>query len=289
MKISIIIINKDDRGIADTLTELLKIKNPKPAEIIVVDASNGRLDDIKQEFSTISWYNFQSTNNKKRTIPEQRNYGIDKAQGNVIVFIDANCIPSTNWLLNLTSPIVNEGEKIVAGSFASTGTRTIHDDESNRRNDEKYLPECPTMNVAFKKDVYSVLGGFDKNFDYGSDVDFTWRASFAGFKIRYAPTAQITHDWGNQTDDLKRAYRYGRGRAKLYLKHPNNWRNLFPNEVAVIAYPLYILGLPFTFFFWPYPLLILIPILKNINNLPFKKVGYQLVYAIGIFRGLISV
>jgi glycosyltransferase involved in cell wall biosynthesis len=159
MHISIIIVNKNDRGIAETLTALLKIINPIPYEIIVVDASDHKLDDIKKNFPKITWYDFKRPKGKKRTIPEQRNYGIDKAHGDVIVFIDASCIPSTNWLANLTSPIINEGEQIVAGSYSSTGTRTIHDDENDRRNGEKYLLECPTINMAFKKDVYSTLGG----------------------------------------------------------------------------------------------------------------------------------
>jgi GT2 family glycosyltransferase len=289
MKISIIIINKDDRGIADTLTELLKIKNPKPSEIIVVDASASKLDYVKRKFPSVSWYDFKQPNNISNTIPQQRNYGIKKSVGDVIVFIDADCVPSTNWLMDLVSPIVNEGEKIVAGSFASAGTRTIHDDESDRRSGKKYLPECPTINVAFSREVFDKIGIFDERMSIGEDVDLCWRATFAGYKIRYAPDAKITHSWGTQTEDFKRAFRYGRGRARLYIKHPNNWKNLFKNEIAVIVYPLYILGLPLTFLFWPYPLFILIPIVKNWNNFPFRKVSYQLVYAIGIFRGLISV
>ena len=120
-------------------------------------------------------------------------------------------------------------------------------------------------------------------------VDLCRRATFAGFKIRYLPEIKVYHYWGNQTEDFKRAFRYDCGRVRLYLKHPNNWKNLFPNEIAVVVYSfLYVLGLPLTFFFWPYPLLIFMPIFKNINNFQIRKVSYQLVYAIGIFRGLIS-
>jgi GT2 family glycosyltransferase len=288
MSISIIIINKNDRGIAETLTALLKIKNPIPYEIIVVDASDGKLSDIKRNFPTVSWYDFKQANYGKRTIPQQRNYGLEKSVGDIIVFIDANCIPSTNWLMNLTFPITSENEKIVAGSYRSMNTKTIHDDDNDRRYGQKYITECPTMNVAFSREIFDTVGVFDEKMKIGEDADLCWRATFVGFKIRFAPEAKVYHDWGNQMEEFKRAFRYGRGRVRLYLKHPNNWKNLFPIEIAVAAYPLYILGLPLTFFFWPYPLLILIPIFKNIRNFPIRKVSYQLVYAIGIFRGLIS-
>lgn len=287
-RISIIVINKDDRGISDTLTALLKITSPLPFEIIVVDASDYRLDDIKKLFPSISWHDFIRSDVRKRSIPKQRNFGIKHSTGDIVVFIDSNCIPSQNWLNDLTSPIINEGEMIVAGGVRSKTTNTVHDNESEGRTGKKYLTECPTINLAFTRDVFKTLGAFDENFDYGSDVDFSWRANFAGFKIRYAPTAQITHDWGTQADELKRAYRYGRGRARLYIKHPNNWDNLFKNEITVIIYPLYILGLPLTILFWPYPLLILVPLFKNINDWPLKKVSYQLVYAVGVLRGLIN-
>jgi GT2 family glycosyltransferase len=288
MKISIITVNKDDPGIAETLTKLLKINSSVPYEIIVVDASARKLDYIKNEFKSVQWYDFKQQEGKKRTIAKQRNYGIKHSKGDIIVFIDANCVPSTNWLINLTSPIINEGEKIVAGSYKSKNGNTIRDYESNRRSREKYVSECPTMNVAFSKEIFDVIGLFDEQFDIGEDVDLCWRATDGGYKIRYAPTAKITHDWGSQAEDLKRAYRYGRGRARLYLKHHNKLGQLFKNDIVVIIYPLYILGLPLTFFFLPYPLFILVPIVKNWNNYPIQKVSHQLVYSIGTFRGLIS-
>jgi len=288
-KISVIIVNKNDRGIDDTLTALLNIKTPKPFEIIVVDASDRKLDDIKKKFDTrINWFRFKQLNSKKRTIPDQRNYGLKRSNGDIIVFIDANCVPSSNWLKYLTYPIINEHEEIVAGGFKSQNRNYMHDDENNRRIGQRYLTECPTMNVAFSKKVFDQVGLFDENLGIAEDVDLCWRATNAGFKIRFEPAAEITHDFGSKKEDFNRAFRYGYGRAKLYKKHLNNWRNLFKKDIAVLVYPLYLLGLPLTMVFWPYPLIILIPFFKNLKNDPFIKVSYQLVYAVGFFKGIVT-
>jgi cellulose synthase/poly-beta-1,6-N-acetylglucosamine synthase-like glycosyltransferase len=288
MKISIIIVNKNDRGVNNTLAELIKIKNPEPYEIIVVDASAGKLNDIKLSYPTVKWYDFKQSNSKQRTIPDQRNYGIAQSHGEIVVFIDANCIPEQNWLQNLTSPITSNNEMIVAGSYGSKDGKTIHDSENRSRSGVEYLDECPTMNAAFSKKVFDSIGTFDEVMGVGEDVDLCWRAKSVGYKIKYAEKAKIIHDWGNQKEDFSRAFRYGYARTRLYLKHPDNWRNILKNEKVALVYPVYLLGLPITLYFWPYPLLILIPAIKNINNSPIKKVSYQLVYAFGVFRGLVA-
>ena len=71
----------------------------------------------------------------------------------------------------------------------------------------------------------------------------------------------------------------------MYQKHPDHWRNLLGNDVMVLFYPAYLLGLPLQFF-WPYPLLLLVPIVRNIDQRPFRTVGYHIIYGLGVLRGL---
>src|SRR3989344_6308368 len=113
--ISVVIIVKNDRRIEKCISKLNEISKPEKTELIVIDASEGRLDDIKEKFANVRWIYFHNKTNKKITIPEQRNLGIKSANGNIIVFIDADCIPEKNWLVNLVKPIKFEGENIVAG------------------------------------------------------------------------------------------------------------------------------------------------------------------------------
>jgi GT2 family glycosyltransferase len=286
-RVSVVIINKDDRAVADTLAALKLVRSPLPFEVVVVDASQGRLDDIAKAFPKVRWVPFASKTGRRFTIPEQRNTGVAEARGDIIVYTDASCIPETNWLELLLAPIISGEESIVAGSTTSRGGPTIHDQNHERRQGQKYLEECPTINLAFTRAAFDKIGAFDERFDYGSDVDFSWRAAKVGYKVRYVPEARVAHDWGAPSEDAKRAYRYGVARARLYKKHPYRWRQLLGSDITALIYPAYILGLPLTIWFWPYPLLIIIPLIKNGRQQPLRVLKKHFVYAIGELRELV--
>src|SRR5258708_18331084 len=137
--ISIIIIVKNDLGIEQTLNKIIKINIKQVIETIVVDASKGKLDHIKNKFSTVLWISFLSKSHKLITIPEQRNTGIKHAKGNIVVFTDANCEPNEHWLNNLTEPILNDDEFVVSGKTVSSKKKTIHDTTSMLNSKKKYL------------------------------------------------------------------------------------------------------------------------------------------------------
>ena len=288
--ISIIIIVKNDPSISSLLEKLDRVKKPEKAEIVVVDASMGKLDYIKEKFHKIRWINFENTSKKKITIPEQRNLGVIKSKGNIIVFIDAGCNPEKNWLVNLTKPLRNENENFVTGLIASKDSRSIHDHRWKERGSKKYISECGTANTAFKKSIFKKVGPFDESFNYGSDTEFSWRVIKNGFKIRYTPEAIVNIDWGNFKDERKRAFRYGEARVKLYRKHPDQKKRLFKYKedlfsIYSIFYFLYILTLiPITFYWKYYTTLLLIPILKNINKKAFTKLVYDFFWGYGIIK-----
>jgi GT2 family glycosyltransferase len=278
--ISIVIINKNDRAIRQTIKACNSIDNKYENELIVVDSSEGKLDDIAVDFPNVIWIPFKPRKGKPITIPEARNTGVKASKGKIIVFIDANCIPQTSWLTNLVEPIINDREDIVAGATISQGKETTHDQSYKDNHDKLYIDECPTINLAFKKDLFTSIGEFDERFDYGSDVDFSWRVIDAGYKIRYQPDALISHDWGGSKQELRRSFLYGKARARLYRKHKNIPR-LLRKDIILVIYPIYIIGLPLTII-WPwYPLLLLVPAIKNFHRKPVLTVVDHLSYAVG--------
>jgi len=40
---------------------------------------------------------------------------------------------------------------------------------------------------------------------------------------------------------IKRTFRYGEGRTRLYKKHPHRWKNLFGYDITILIYSLYII------------------------------------------------
>lgn len=167
--ISIIVIVKNVRGIKNTLKKLVKIPKPEKTEILAIEASEGNLNDIKNIFPSVRWIYYHNEKGKKITIPEQRNLGLKKAQEDIITFIDADCVPDNNWLIELAKSINNEEKIIVAGSIKSIGKKTLWDVGEERINSKKYLVEASTNNMGFKKEIIKKVGFFDEKFSCGED------------------------------------------------------------------------------------------------------------------------
>src|ERR1700730_7312864 len=114
---SVIIVVKNEHGIAQTLEGLRDSHPGAPFEVIVVDASMpDRLADIKRKHSWVRWEHYPAGN--RRTTPQQRNRGLELAKGEIIAFIDANFQPAPGWLAGIIAAI-KSGEAIVCG--------TVHD------------------------------------------------------------------------------------------------------------------------------------------------------------------
>lgn len=265
---SIIIINKSDPRVELTLEALHADPAVQSAntEIIVVDASSGGLGHLHSRFPDVRWIPFEAPKGSV-TIPHQRNVGLQSTEADIVVFTDAACLPKEDWLERLTAPIRDGEDKIVAG-VALSPEGSLRDEAVNRIADERYLREAPTINLAIDREVIAAVGGFDERFAYGSDVDFSWRAIDAGFRIRNRPDAVVVHDWGTPAEELHRSWRYGRARARLYLKHKHRWRDLFGCDLPLVAYPVYLLALPITFRRPWLHLSLLLPIYRNRGRRP---------------------
>ncbi len=286
---SIIILVKDDARIEETIKRVMLIPKPGEIEVIVVDASNGRLNYIKDRYPNIKWIDFISKNNKKISIAEQRNIGIRNAKGDIIVFIDAGCLPNKLWLSGLISLILDKKEKIVVGGTRTNRSIWSHNIFAKEKGVKKYLEDASTNNLAIKKEVFKNIGLFDDSFDYGSDIDFGWRATEKGYRIRYVPRAVVTYPFGNLIDEIIRSFRYGSARVKLYKKHSNRIKKIYREEIISVVYPLFIILLPISFIFHYYPLLLIIPLIKNIKYKPLSTVFYHLIYGVGILYGIFRI
>jgi GT2 family glycosyltransferase len=284
--VSIIIVVKNDRGIAATLEHLHKLACPIPFEVIVVDSSlPERLADIKVANPWVRWERFPYST--KRTTPAQRNRGVELAGGELIAFIDANCIPGPEWLEAMVEA-TTQGTDIVCGPVLDANkTNLVH--YAPEHSEGKYVDTATTISVGIRSIVFERIGNFDTSFAFGQDIDFFWRATDAGFRIYYHPNVQISHDWGDKKEQLSRAYQYGKARAHLLKKHWQRHKSDLLHESHVWFYSLYVLGLPLTYFVPFYPLVILVPIVKNWNAHPFGLVIHHLTYGIGVLSGTFKV
>jgi cellulose synthase/poly-beta-1,6-N-acetylglucosamine synthase-like glycosyltransferase len=289
--ISIVIISKDEISLDDTVADVIcQIRSLKESsEIIVVDASDGRLDHIRERHKAdVRWVKYAQPPGVRVSIPHQRNAGVRAARGEIIVFTDAGCRPERGWLASLVAPLLRD-EHITAGlTLATPGSSGLYDCGARQAHDSRYLTECPTINLAFAREVFDAIDGFDEGFTYGSDVDFAWRLTDAGYRIRSVPDAVVRHSWGGWRRQMRRSYVYGKARMRLYRKHRARLRHVLRDDPMVVVYPVFLLGLPLTVLFPLYPALLLLPAWRNRSNGAVRVLLDHLVYGVGVLAELVT-
>jgi glycosyltransferase involved in cell wall biosynthesis len=284
--ISIVIVSKREPQLELTLKGVANqgADSGLDWEVIVVDASDGDLDHVRAAHPYVRWLDYQPVSTLRATIPSQRNLGVRASRGDVVVFTDSGCDPQPGWLSRLLYPIQAEGEDVSAGRTIGRGLDLY---DAHGGCPDKYLAECPTINIAFRRWVFDSVGGFDESFEYGSDIDFSWRLVDAGVRLRSAPEAVVTTDWGTRRRQLRRAWLYGRARARLYRKHPGRLRTCWRTDPAPFAYAAFLVGLPLTLVFPLYPALLVVPALRNRRTGALFTVADHLALGAGFVRELV--
>jgi cellulose synthase/poly-beta-1,6-N-acetylglucosamine synthase-like glycosyltransferase len=289
--ISIVIVSKDEASLDDTVADVIyQAKGLKESsEIVVVDASEGRLDHIRLRHETeVRWVQFEQPPGVRVSIPHQRNAGVRAAHGEIIVFTDAGCRPERGWLVRLVAPLHQDEHITVGLTLATPGSTGLYDRAARQALESRYLTECSTINLAFGREAFDAIGGFDEGFAYGSDVDFTWRLTDAGYRIRSVPNAVVRHNWGGWRRQLRRSYVYGKARMRLYRKHRTRLRHVLRNDPMVVVYPVFLLGLPLTILFPFYPALLLVPAWRNRSEGAVRVLVDHLTYGVGVLAELVT-
>ncbi len=128
-----------------------------------------------------------------------RNLGILLGGGDIVAFVDADCIAAPDWLSNLISQFDDQSIAMVGGRIESVTPKNEVQLYGERIHDHKKAiefcnpPYIISMNSAVRRTVLAEVGLFDNTFRRGEDVDLSWRIRKAGYQFQYAPDAVIYH------------------------------------------------------------------------------------------------
>lgn len=260
---SLVVVSKDERLLGETLQALKPFVGHVLTEVLVVDASNGALDDIRTSHEWARWIDYVQPPGLRTTIAQQRNIGVRNAEGDIIVFTDSGCLPEDGWLERLLAPILDDGESVTCGPTRAVGKSVYSGVHWWGNADMDYVPMAPTINLAFRREAFDAVGGFDESFGSAEDIDFTWRLTDSGYRLRWVQDAVVQHDWGTPERQLRRAFFYGKGGCRLLRKHPHRIPEAVKQNSVPVVYALFLLGLPLTLKWKWYPLLLLWPIWRQ--------------------------
>lgn len=192
-------------------------------EIIVVD--NNSTDHTG---AVIDRYPVKKIVETRQGRSQARNAGIQAAQGDVIVFIDSDCIPLKSWLSQLVAGFADDSIGCVAGEILPLDpTSSFHQFLARNRYfsqtltlNHPFLPFAQTGNAAYTREVLDRIGRFDEKL-LGEDADLSWRMQLeTGKKIAFVEDAAVYHPYPpNYKAYLKQRMRHAYGAVGLYVKY----------------------------------------------------------------------
>jgi glycosyltransferase involved in cell wall biosynthesis len=222
MKISVIVITRDVEKYIKNLLDSLVTQTKMPYEIIVVDAeSKDNTQTIVKNYK--EKYNFVNLYVKAGSRALGRNFGAKFATGNYIAFIDADCVADSLWLEELEKSFT-EGADIVAGKTIKLGVKSFANLPRVPIYHKGVDITYPACNLAYRKEVFNEVKGFDPWFKEAEELDLTYRIIKKGYKLLYNERAIVYHH-ARETflGFLKQSFWYGFGRKELTFKHGSLW------------------------------------------------------------------
>ncbi|MEF8874416.1 MAG: glycosyltransferase [Candidatus Thermoplasmatota archaeon] len=228
MLISIVITVKNEEGDMPDLLDSLVIQE-QPIEIIIIDAhSEDRTQEIVKEYS--EEYDFINLYIKGGTRGRARNFGVEKAEGEVIAFIDGDEIVNPFWAEQMRESA--QEYDVVAGKTIQIGYHGFEELERVELFHKGYDITYPSCNLLYDKELFEEIGGFDPWFQTAEDIDLNLRAVEAGATIGHNEEAIVYHRTrGSFYGFFKQAFWNGFGRKQLTMKHGELWSNYSPGKM----------------------------------------------------------
>jgi len=160
-------------------------------EIIVVD--NGSHDRSKE--IVLRFKNVKVLELKQKTIAALRNYGAACATGDILGFIDADCLISKGWRLHVCKNLSN-------ANIAATGSRCNLPQDSNwlqrawvaqKARQPRLTTYLNSGNLAVKSAIFRKVQGFNENMPTDEDTDLCLRINTCGNAILEDPAVEAVH------------------------------------------------------------------------------------------------
>ena len=220
-------VRNEARNIAALLDSL--VVQEAPLEIIVVDSySDDATRDVVRQYE--KRYDFVHLYIRGGTRGSGRNFGIQKARGDAIAFIDGDAIANPFWIKELRESL--QRNQIVAGRTIQIGYRPFEELERVELIVQGADVTYPSSNLAYRRSVLAEIGGFDEWFVTAEDIDLNIRAVRAGYPIAFRAGAIVYHRTRDSVFDfLRQAFWNGAGRKQLTLKHGVLWSRYRPGRM----------------------------------------------------------
>jgi len=244
-KFSVIIpVYNEEKRLAGCLESIRDLDYPAGGwEIIVVD--NGSTDNTRDVAES---YGATVLVDHTKNVSGLRNLGVSHAGGEILAFIDADCVADRSWLKNASTYVDNAdvaawGSPPALPKEATWVQRTWY----LVRQKEKMVQDVDwleTMNLFVRKGHFNGIGGFNEGLVTCEDVDFCYRLREYG-KIIADSRLEVIHHGEAQTVKEFMRKEVWRGKSNLIGLRSHGFSL---KEVPSLSVPIYFgIFLPLSF------------------------------------------
>lgn len=227
------VYNRPDE-VADLLKSLAD-QTDKGFEIVLVeDGSTVPCRAQAEQYADAMRVKYYYKDNEGRS--PARNYGIDRSDGDYLVFVDSDCILPPDYVSKLRECLAADYHDCFGGpdaahesftdtqkaiNYSMTSFLTTGGIRGGKVQLEKFVPR--TFNTGFSREVYNKVGGFREMFS--EDIDMSTRIRLAGFSIALFRPVVVYH---KRRVNLKKFWRqvhvFGMSRITLQLLYPGSMK-----------------------------------------------------------------
>ena len=197
-QVSVVVpVRNGEDTIGECIAALLAQEDAPPHEILVVDngSDDGTPAAIRRHPG--ARYLFEP----RRGVSNARNRGIQEAKGEIVAFLDGDCIPEPGWLSAITAPFSDPEVGCVAGELRHVEPRTAAERQAVRilGNWQRFAvssnpPYVVTANAAIRRSVLDRIGHFDPDLPRAQDVELGLRIhDHSGLRVAYSAGAVARH------------------------------------------------------------------------------------------------
>lgn len=165
------------------------------------------------------------------------NDAVKKAEGEIIVFNNSDCIPlDENWLEKLIEPLRSGGADKISAVFCNQLARPdafvlVRKDNMRAFGDGSVSAKWGNFfslasSAALRERLLKYP--FREDLQYSEDIEWVWRMKKLDCGTCYVPDARVEHSHNYSLDELKkRFYNEGIAEGQIYHVRKTFWRGFF--------------------------------------------------------------
>ena len=255
---SIIIPHLNGRHHLDDCLNALRRQTYTDFEVLLVDngSSDGSQAYVREQFPEIALIEL----GHNRGFTGACNAGWQAAHGEFIILLNNDTEVDDKWLHEIIDAFRRQPD---AGIIASKimlfdrrdhfhtagdyyrldgipGNRGVWQRDTGQYNGEEEIFGACGAASAYRRQMLDEIGFLDDDFFFScEDVDISWRAHLAGWKVLYAPTAVVYHKLKATGGDVTGSYYDGRNFLYLIWKNyptsllRQNWRRILAAQLNI--------------------------------------------------------